>query len=42
VEVRRYAWAGDRSANREASARAALELLLECVTVAPAVAGGPA
>jgi PncC family amidohydrolase len=46
VEVRRHGWAGDRSANREASARAALELLLECVTsaatVAPTPAGGPA
>ncbi len=41
VEVRRYAWAGDRAANREASARAALELLLECMTAMPA-AGGPA
>ncbi|HEX7496587.1 MAG TPA: CinA family protein [Candidatus Limnocylindrales bacterium] len=42
VEVRRHAWAGDRSANREASARAALELLLECVSAAPTAAGGPA
>ena len=30
VEVRRYVWPGDRAANREASARAAVELLLEC------------
>jgi PncC family amidohydrolase len=29
VEVRRFIWAGDRSANRESSARAALELLLD-------------
>lgn len=29
VDVRRFVWAGDRAANREASARAALELLLE-------------
>jgi PncC family amidohydrolase len=29
VEVRRFLWVGDRSANRDASARAALELLLE-------------
>ena len=28
VEVRRFIWSGDRAANREASARAALELLL--------------
>src|SRR5664280_1034773 len=41
VEVRRHAWTGDRAANREASARAAVELLLECVTTALA-AGGPA
>lgn len=29
VDVRRFCWSGDRSANREASARAAVELLLE-------------
>jgi PncC family amidohydrolase len=29
VEVRRFIWAGDRSANRESTARAALELLLD-------------
>jgi PncC family amidohydrolase len=29
VEVRRFEWAGDRAANREAAACAALELLLE-------------
>jgi PncC family amidohydrolase len=29
VEVRRFVWAGDRSSNREATARAAIELLLE-------------
>jgi PncC family amidohydrolase len=29
VEVRRFAWDGDRPENRDASARAALELLLE-------------
>ena len=39
VEVRRYVWTGDRSSNREATARAALELLLECVTAAPATGG---
>lgn len=32
VEVRRFVWVGDRSANREASARAAVELLLERVS----------
>ncbi len=32
VEVRRFVWAGDRSANREASARAAIEMLLERVS----------
>jgi PncC family amidohydrolase len=31
VQVRRFVWAGDRSANREASARAAVELLLQFV-----------
>lgn len=29
VEVRRFTWDGDRTANRDASARAAVELLLE-------------
>ena len=29
TSVRRFQWAGDRSANKEASARAALELLIE-------------
>jgi nicotinamide mononucleotide (NMN) deamidase PncC len=29
VEVRRFVWAGDRAANRESTARAALDLLLE-------------
>jgi PncC family amidohydrolase len=29
VEVRRFIWAGDRSANREASARAAVELAIQ-------------
>jgi PncC family amidohydrolase len=32
AEVRRYLWSGDRSGNREATARAALELLLERVS----------
>ena len=31
VDVRRFVWSGDRSGNREATARAALELLLELV-----------
>jgi|SRR5271157_3139388 len=35
VEVRRFVWTGDRAANREASARAALELLLERLGGAP-------
>jgi nicotinamide-nucleotide amidase len=35
-EVRRYMWAGERASNRDASARSALELLLECVTATPA------
>jgi nicotinamide-nucleotide amidase len=38
VQVRRFVWAGDRAANREASARAALELLLECVSARPRTA----
>jgi PncC family amidohydrolase len=29
VEVRRFAWTGDRAANKRSSARAALELLIE-------------
>jgi PncC family amidohydrolase len=32
AEVRRFVWAGDRAANREATARAAVELLLERVS----------
>jgi PncC family amidohydrolase len=32
VQVRRFIWTGDRAANREASARAAVELLLECLS----------
>jgi PncC family amidohydrolase len=35
VEVRRYVWPGDRAANREATARAAVELLLECAAALP-------
>lgn len=37
IEIRRYAWSGDREANKAASARAALEFLLER---ASAVAAG--
>lgn len=39
VEVRRFLWAGDRSGNREASARAAVELMLERVVAAVATGG---
>ena len=39
IEIRRFAWSGDREANKAASARAALELLLERAT---AIAAGPA
>lgn len=41
IQVRRYVWAGDRAANREASARSALELLLECATSIPAAVAPP-
>lgn len=34
-EVRRFTWAGDRSANKRASAEAALELLLETAEAMP-------
>jgi PncC family amidohydrolase len=34
AEVRRFVWAGDRSANREATARAALQLLLDRLAIA--------
>jgi PncC family amidohydrolase len=37
TEVRRFVWSGDRTANREASARAAFEMLLERVE---RIAGG--
>jgi nicotinamide mononucleotide (NMN) deamidase PncC len=39
VEVRRFNWGGDRLANRDASARAALELLLSRCEAAETVAG---
>lgn len=39
VDVRRFVWSGDRSGNRESSARAALELMLERVAAAGSVAG---
>jgi PncC family amidohydrolase len=32
VDVRRFVWQGDRTANREATTRAALELLLKRVS----------
>ena len=35
TDVRRFAWAGDRTANRESGARAALELLMERVAAQP-------
>jgi PncC family amidohydrolase len=42
VEVRRFMWTGDRAANRLASARAALELLLErCQAGTGAAASAP-
>ncbi len=40
IEVRRFAWAGDRAANKRDSARAALELLLSAAeALVPATAG---
>ena len=39
VEVRRFAWTGDRAANKVSSAAALLELLLERVAAATTVAG---
>jgi PncC family amidohydrolase len=36
ADVRRFVWSGDRAANREAGARAALELLIERVSAVPA------
>jgi len=38
VEVRRFAWVGDRAANKRASTRAALELLIGAVETAAATA----
>jgi PncC family amidohydrolase len=35
TDVRRFAWAGDRTANRESGARAALELLMERIAAQP-------
>src|SRR5450830_2193280 len=35
ADVRRYVWTGDRAANREAAARAALELLIERASSRP-------
>ena len=43
VEIRRFTWPGDREANKAASTRAALELLLERATaVAAGIAGSRA
>ena len=48
IEIRRFAWSGDREANKAASARAALEFLLERAsaiaarTAAPSDAANPA
>jgi len=40
IEVRRFAWTGDRAANKRDSARAALELLLSAAeALTPATAG---
>jgi PncC family amidohydrolase len=40
IEVRRFAWTGDRAANKRDSARAALELLLAAAeALAPATSG---
>lgn len=41
IEIRRFTWSGDREANKAASARAALELLVERATaIAAGAAGG--
>jgi PncC family amidohydrolase len=40
VEVRRFEWPGDRAANREATACAALELLLDRLAARPDAAAG--
>jgi PncC family amidohydrolase len=42
IEIRRFAWSGDRESNKAASARAALELLVERATVIAAGAAGGA
>jgi len=42
VDVRRLAWTGDRLANKESSARAALELLLLRAGAGPGRRLGPA
>ena len=41
IEIRRFAWSGDREANKAASARAALELLLERASAIAAGTLGP-
>ena len=40
IEIRRFTWSGDRESNKAASARAALELLVERATVIAAGATG--
>ena len=42
IEIRRFTWSGDRESNKAASARAALELLVERATVIAAGATGGA
>ena len=42
IEVRRFAFAGDRAENREAAARAALEWLIEAAETGRAAGAGPA
>ena len=41
ADVRRFVWTGDRSRIREVAARAALELLIERVSAAPAPTSNP-
>jgi len=41
IEIRRFAWSGDREANKAASARAALEFLLERASAFAVGTAGP-
>jgi nicotinamide-nucleotide amidase len=41
AEVRRFAWSGDRGANRAATAAAAIELLVGCAEALPVAAPAP-